>query len=701
MKIATQESDIEISPHLKTSQFQIAQTAHTFQLLSKGIYSMPVRAVIRELCCNALDSHRVHGNPDTPFDLHLPTDLERTFKVRDYGTGLSHEDVEGLYSTYMASSKQGSNDQTGCFGLGSKSPFAVTRTFTVTSWHGGKKMVFVATIADTGLPSLTHLMTKPCDEPTGLEVSFQPNDMSTTPTYTSGLYRAEAGRVLRAFDVLPNTNITIECPTPDEDHPMVLEGPNFKLYYVRWGIKDSVLTMGNVDYPDRLKDFRTQFPWLKEHMVHLECPIGTFTPTPSRESISWSDHSQEGVLMQLRKVDTAIAVECQKAIDAAECRFDALRIHHGFLSLKPKGLTWRGQDLDACRDQVGLYKVKLPDLKDSSGNICSTDQYATHRELYPTTRVRDKKSQVQCSSLNSSSANPSTQHIPAFVYPRGKSVARRLMHHVREEEERIFLISAVVPLDEVPEVFGIPEDRIRFSDDYPLPPAKPRAPVEREKFTAALLGGCLTATEVDISKGGIYAPLRYSKLKMTSWTGDEFSADYKAVDRAYRQLERFLGVKHTPVIASRVKLSKKLAELPNWKPIEEHIRDLISENVPKMKKWALPAPSSGLEPMKAKAMIEMHAENQDDLFSNELVDLLKEESSHDHHAYEQANPHHIDFHLLGFSFIKSPEKTIPAHTEVEKEYPMLAEFAGWAYTDRGTRKNLVHYIKLVNESKNR
>lgn len=87
--------------------------------------------MIRELSCNAKDAHVDAGKGDVPFEIHLPNDLEPWFAVTDFGIGLSHEDVTGLYRTYFDSTKTKSNDVTGQFGIGSKSPFAYVDQFTV------------------------------------------------------------------------------------------------------------------------------------------------------------------------------------------------------------------------------------------------------------------------------------------------------------------------------------------------------------------------------------------------------------------------------------------------------------------------------------------------------------------------------------------------------------------------------------------
>jgi hypothetical protein len=109
----------------QVNSFSIKATAKSFNILSSGLYANKIRAIIRELSCNAVDSHVAAGKADVPFDVYLPTALEPFFRIRDYGTGLDHEQVTNIYTTYFESTKTGSNDFIGALGLGSKSPLVI------------------------------------------------------------------------------------------------------------------------------------------------------------------------------------------------------------------------------------------------------------------------------------------------------------------------------------------------------------------------------------------------------------------------------------------------------------------------------------------------------------------------------------------------------------------------------------------------
>lgn len=119
MKLNTAPSNpVEMSGVCSTKQFTIQATAKSFQILSDGLYSNKIRAIIRELSTNAYDSHVAAGKAQVPFTVNIPNVLAPWFSVRDYGVGLSHDEVLSIYTSYFTSTKSDSDDFVGALGLG-------------------------------------------------------------------------------------------------------------------------------------------------------------------------------------------------------------------------------------------------------------------------------------------------------------------------------------------------------------------------------------------------------------------------------------------------------------------------------------------------------------------------------------------------------------------------------------------------------
>ena len=196
MKLADRVIETHSTGIKVASQFNIAQTSKMFKILSDSLYSDKVMAVIRELSTNAYDSHVSAGNRN-PFKVTLPTAANPIFSVRDYGTGLSQPDMENLYTTYGASNKNDSNDFVGCLGLGSKSPFAYTKSFTTTSYFDGKQYTYIAAIDDAGVPTLNLVNCIDTNEPNGLEISF------AVKQYDFQEFSQKAIRIFHYFNMKP------------------------------------------------------------------------------------------------------------------------------------------------------------------------------------------------------------------------------------------------------------------------------------------------------------------------------------------------------------------------------------------------------------------------------------------------------------------------------------------------------------------
>ena len=120
------------------------------------------------------------------------------FRSRDYGTGLTHEQVQNIYTTYFESTKTESNAFIGALGLGSKSPFSYTDNFTVTAIKDGVRGVYSAFINGEGVPSIALMHSENTDQPNGVEIQF-----AVTDRYDFDKFRSEARQVYTYFKLRP------------------------------------------------------------------------------------------------------------------------------------------------------------------------------------------------------------------------------------------------------------------------------------------------------------------------------------------------------------------------------------------------------------------------------------------------------------------------------------------------------------------
>lgn len=170
MKLATASHKIESIGISNTRGFGLDQTSDPskiFDILTN--YTDKPRAVVREYCCNALDIHNQIGQT-RPFLVVAPSAGEPMLRIRDYGTGLTKDQVLNIYCVYLRSTKDDDNSQVGGFGLGSKAGFSYTDMFTVTSWIDGVQSIYPMFRDERRVPSCGDPIVSASDEPNGVEV---------------------------------------------------------------------------------------------------------------------------------------------------------------------------------------------------------------------------------------------------------------------------------------------------------------------------------------------------------------------------------------------------------------------------------------------------------------------------------------------------------------------------------------------------
>jgi len=310
-----------------TTQYSIKASAKAFKILSDGLYSDKIAAPIRELATNAYDAHVAQGNINTPFDVHLPSVAEPWFSIRDYGIGMSKQELQTTYTTYFDSNKTHSNDFVGCMGLGSKTPFTLSDAFTVTSVKDGKKTT-VINYLDEDVPNFSIISEENTDEASGTEIKFTPTEANTYDKL-----RESAQRILGYFDVTPNLTIgstkeEVKVPTKR------LEGKDW--YYVdsQLAHSDSIILMGNVAYPfnfcDVSDDFEKKYGWsntyeyrrLVSNLV-FRVPIGNLDITASREEIGWTNEGREYMVNFVERVNNEIKDIMNEQLNDCENFWDA------------------------------------------------------------------------------------------------------------------------------------------------------------------------------------------------------------------------------------------------------------------------------------------------------------------------------------------------------------------------------------------
>lgn len=349
----------------RTREFRINASAKAFKILSDGLYSNKIRAVIRELSCNAYDSHVAAGYPERKFEVHLPTLLEPWFAVRDFGVGLTDDEMYEVYTIYFESTKTTSNDYVGALGLGSKSPFSFTENFTVTTVKDGIKGIYTAFINQEGKPDLAPMLIEKTDEANGVEVKFAVENQ-----YQFSQFHQEAAFVFSYFD----------------NPPEITGGTRFEVakrsYYDRDivpGIhymgeaRSSVAVMGNIAYPISIPDTIAKNESLFALLgcgLEIHFPIGALEFQPSREQLGYDARTVEAIRARLEELNAALTVRLARDADLYENLWDRVM----FLQAKRDQRLWsnavtayvKARDIPfVLRSRYGEAdrKIKVTDLE--------------------------------------------------------------------------------------------------------------------------------------------------------------------------------------------------------------------------------------------------------------------------------------------------------------------------------------------------
>lgn len=274
----------------KTNKFSMEVNSKSFSILSSGIYSNKIRAIIREYSTNAVDSHIEAGNPN-PIDVHLPTKENPYFYVQDYGVGLDREDFENIFFKFFKSTKDHSDSYNGTLGLGSKSFVCYnTKSCVVESVKNGLKSVYSCFIGDEGIPEYSLLHEQDVNEHNGVKVTIPVDFKDINPFYNN------AKSIYSFFDQKPN--FVGECSHIEIPNIVFKDG-----YTLVNTIRKPMVVMGNVAYPiEYTGEYFPEYISTLSQNPLIKVDIGEVSFSPSRESLEYTNRTIKNIKNRLDKV---------------------------------------------------------------------------------------------------------------------------------------------------------------------------------------------------------------------------------------------------------------------------------------------------------------------------------------------------------------------------------------------------------------
>lgn len=309
MKTVTKKNNVTRMGIQKTTQCGMVVNAKAFEMLARQ-YSDPAKAIIQEIGANAADSHVRAGKEDIPFSVKLPNSLDPHLRIRDYGIGMSKDVIYDVYINYMQSDKTKTNKETGCFGIGSKTPLAYADQFNITTYNDGVMTMYSLVKNEEGVPELNEFGDYDTDEENGVEISFSVKEDDFDR------FGRKAYEVYSFFNTRPTVAGNGNYNYKEEKKP-VLEADSWKLY---GGYDEAYAVMGNIAYPidSSQFDYGSTYREFLYNSCRIEIPLGDLNITPSRESLEYTEHTINGLKKAIDKVlDEA---NDQLELEMSECK---------------------------------------------------------------------------------------------------------------------------------------------------------------------------------------------------------------------------------------------------------------------------------------------------------------------------------------------------------------------------------------------
>lgn len=173
MKSLLKQGTTSGSAPLEVINMKIVDNQNMQDQVIKGVYDNPDVALCRELICNMSDSHLAAGNPERPPVVTLASKMEPYLTFRDFGKGMTHEEIKKVYSQIGMSDKRESGVQTGEKGLGAKSPLAYRDSFSLTCYDEDGYRAYSVCYSDERRAQVLLLAQGPNDGSTDPETGIE------------------------------------------------------------------------------------------------------------------------------------------------------------------------------------------------------------------------------------------------------------------------------------------------------------------------------------------------------------------------------------------------------------------------------------------------------------------------------------------------------------------------------------------------
>lgn len=311
-----------VKANLETHQMGISEQGYGL-ILDRliDLYTDPITSAVREVISNAQDT-TIKAKSNKPVEIRLYK-LDKKFSVKDYGTGMTKEELIKVYAQFGASTKTEDLDSIGAYGLGAKAPLAYTTMFMVKTIKDGKLVEAMCTRDDTGI-NISIIQEKETTEPNGTTVEFAiktaEDVMVVNGILSTYKLLEEASTVKLDINIDSKPEKLIKLTTINVDTTVPVE-----IYLTREGLINAIYNYvyNNTIRPRNLIFNVQGYPYytngnysrsnllghLLEEKFIINIPIGILDFTTSRDNINYNERYNnfvDKILSEIQQINLEV-----------------------------------------------------------------------------------------------------------------------------------------------------------------------------------------------------------------------------------------------------------------------------------------------------------------------------------------------------------------------------------------------------------
>jgi len=345
MKLKTEEKKYE-SLGVESKTFSVdTNDTMIIKLLRDKMYKNKIAAVCREVVSNSRDANREAGRSEVPVVVEITNSLgslisdEETYiTFQDNGIGISPERMDNIFLKYGGSTKRDTDEYTGGFGIGAKTPFAYSNEFviiTIVEEKGVRtKYEYQAVISSNGKSEVSRMLllgSEVTQEQTGTKicVPIKEEDRNT--------FEKELIFVVSLWEVKPilkgfNQKITLEVIKETKEYILMKDTKEGDSLY---GDKSIIGLIDEIPYllnSDSLKRYYNLFGEVNSQLrnvtntyIVLKYNVGEISVSGSREDVEYIEDNLAKFKNSLDKFINDVALNIENFLNSAKSYYEACK----------------------------------------------------------------------------------------------------------------------------------------------------------------------------------------------------------------------------------------------------------------------------------------------------------------------------------------------------------------------------------------